>query len=111
VRKAKKRILALTEFCGYSMRIDEHSYNSDDIFGYKVFESLSELNRAVKEVYEKRIYPEIDKGLSVLVYTQLSDVEDEVNGMVTYDRKIDKIDKKMMREINITMWDMFKRSL
>ena len=110
-KKAKKRILALTEFGGFSMRLDEHSYNPDDIFGYKIFESLNELNIAVRELYEKSIYPEIEKGLSVLVYTQLSDIEDEVNGVVTYDRKVEKINKEMMRQINAYMWTIFYNSL
>ncbi|MDD4184390.1 MAG: glycoside hydrolase family 2 TIM barrel-domain containing protein [Candidatus Izemoplasmatales bacterium] len=110
-KKAKKRILALTEFGGFSMRLDEHSYNPDDIFGYKIFESLNELNKAVRELYEKSIYPEIEKGLSVLVYTQLSDIEDEVNGVVTYDRKVEKINKEMMRQINAYMWTIFYNSL
>jgi hypothetical protein len=110
-RNAQKRILALTEFGGYSMRIDDHSYNPDAIFGYKIFSSLRDLNQAVKALYEKKIYPEVEKGLSVLVYTQLSDVEDEVNGIVTYDRKVEKIDKKMMKMINETLWQKFKESL
>ncbi|MDD5292975.1 MAG: glycoside hydrolase family 2 TIM barrel-domain containing protein [Candidatus Izemoplasmatales bacterium] len=110
-KKARKRILALTEFGGYSMRIDDHSYNPDAIFGYKIFSSLRDLNQAVKELYEKKIYPEVKKGLSVLVYTQLSDVEDEVNGIMTYDRKVEKIDKKMMKMINETLWQKFKESL
>lgn len=109
-KKAKKRILALTEFGGYSMRIDEHSFNTDAIFGYKIFSSLPELNQAVKELYEKQIYSEVEKGLSVLVYTQLSDVEDEVNGLVTYDRKVEKIDKKIMKKINDTLRKIFKES-
>ena len=110
-KKAKKRIFALTEFGGFSMRLDEHSYNPDDIFGYKIFESLNELNKAVRELYEKSIYPEIEKGLSVLVYTQLSDIEDEVNGVITYDRKVEKINKEMMRQINAYMWTIFYNSL
>ena len=110
-RKAKKRILALTEFGGFSMRLDEHSFNPDDIFGYKFFKSIPELNQAVRELYEKSIYPEIEKGLSVLVYTQLSDIEDEVNGVITYDRKIEKLDKEMMKEINAIMWGKYRESL
>jgi beta-galactosidase/beta-glucuronidase len=110
-RQAKKRILALTEFGGYSLRLDEHSFNSEAIFGYKIFATVAELNQAVKELYEKQIYPEIDKGLSVLVYTQLSDIEDEVNGIVTYDRKVEKIDRQLMREINQTLRKKFEESL
>ena len=109
-RKAKRRILALTEFGGYSMRLDEHSFNHEAIFGYKIFATLAELNQAVEELYEKQIYPEIEKGLNVLVYTQLSDIEDEVNGIVTYDRKVEKIDKQLLRRINETLRKKFEAS-
>ncbi|QWB96184.1 hypothetical protein KHQ89_01715 [Mycoplasmatota bacterium] len=109
-RKAKKRILALTEFGGYSYRIKEHSYNLGDIFGYKIFETKEALEEAIKKLYEQQIYPYISKGLSVLVYTQLSDVEDEVNGFITYDRKVDKIDKNMMININKEMIEIFKET-
>jgi hypothetical protein len=109
-RMAKKRILALTEFGGYSLMLDEHSFNSSEVFGYKIFKREQELNEAVKDLYEDQVYPEIPKGLNVLVYTQLSDVEDEVNGFMTYDRKIMKIDKDMMKQINKTLNDKFKES-
>ena len=52
------------------------------------------------QLYERDVISQIGNGLSAAVYTQVSDVEDEVNGLYTYDRKVLKIDPKMMREIN-----------
>ena len=61
------------------------------IFGYKKFDTTKELSEAYKELYEGQVLPLVEKGLSGVVYTQLSDVEEEVNGLVTYDRKVIKI--------------------
>ena len=58
------------------------------------------MNEAYRELIIKGIIPEIPKGLSAFVYTQLSDVEDEVNGIFTYDRKIMKLDQNMVKELN-----------
>ena len=104
---AKKRILALTEFGGYSLLVKEHSYNPDKVFGYKKFQNQQDLSYSIKELYEKQIVPEIKKGLNVLIYTQLSDVEDEVNGFLTYDRKVNKVDIELMRKINKNLFDVF----
>ncbi|MFA6801156.1 MAG: sugar-binding domain-containing protein [Acholeplasmataceae bacterium] len=99
-KNAKKRILALTEFGGYSLMLQEHSYHPEKVFGYKKFDTIQSLEDAVCHLYETEVLPEIDKGLSVLIYTQLSDVEDEVNGLLTYDRKILKIDADKLIDIN-----------
>ena len=104
---AKKRILALTEFGGYSLLVREHSYNPDKVFGYKKFQNQQDLSYSIKELYEKQIIPEIKNGLNVLIYTQLSDVEDEVNGFLTYDRKVNKVDIELMRKINKNLFDVF----
>ena len=55
---------------------------------------------AFKKLYEKQIIPGIDKGLSATVYTQVSDVEEEINGLVTYDRRVIKMPKEVAREVN-----------
>ena len=55
---------------------------------------------AYKDLIIKDIIPAISKGLSASVYTQLSDVEDEVNGLLTYDRKVIKMNITMVRELN-----------
>ena len=55
------------------------------------FDTTEELSKAYKDLYEGQVLPLIEEGLSGVVYTQLSDIEEEVNGLVTYDRKIIKI--------------------
>ena len=98
--KDKNRVVCLTEFGGYSFKDDQHSFNPDGTYSYKKFTTLDEFNSGVKELYERDVIAQIDKGLSAAVYTQVSDVEDEVNGLLTYDRKVLKIDPDMMRDIN-----------
>ena len=108
-RQAKTRIIALTEFGGYSLAINEHRFNEDKVFGYKVFRDQESLTKGIERLYESEILPNIKHGLNVLIYTQLSDVEDEVNGFITYDRKVLKIDPKVMKRINEALITRFKQ--
>ena len=96
----RNRVVCLTEFGGYSFKDENHSFNPDGTYSYKKFENLTDFNNGVKKLYERDVIAQIKKGLSAAVYTQVSDVEDEVNGLLTYDRKVMKIDADMMRAIN-----------
>lgn len=96
----KHRATCLTEFGGYSFKDTEHSFNLDGTYTYKGFGSLQDFNDGVKQLYERDVIPWINRGLSAAIYTQVSDVEDEVNGLLTYDRKVMKIDPDVMRAIN-----------
>jgi len=99
-KAAKQRILALTEFGGYSIAVDGHRFRPDRVFGYKVFSSNFLWQDAIEMLYLNQVLPQVKKGLAVLVYTQLADVEDEVNGFLTYDRQVMKIAEPRMRRIN-----------
>ena len=70
------------------------------MFGYKIFNSKEGLTKAFVNLYEKTIIPQIKDGLSATVYTQVTDVEDELNGLFTYDRKVQKIDTDVIKSIN-----------
>jgi len=96
---AKGRAAALTEFGGYSYRLEGHSQAARE-FGYKKIKSREELTAAYRQLFEREIIPAIPKGLSATVYTQLSDVEGEVNGLLTYDREEIKPDAGEVRRIN-----------
>ena len=78
----------------------EHCFNTGAMVSYKDFDSVEEYNKAVEQLFDKEVVPAIDKGLSGCVYVQLSDVEDEVNGLLTYDRKVLKADAEMFKRIN-----------
>ncbi len=99
--KADGRPFVLSEFGGLSYIIPEHSFNADKSFGYNLnYKSKEKLTSAYRKMHEKQIIPLVKKGLCATVYTQLSDVEFEINGMFTYDREILKIDADTVKEIN-----------
>ena len=89
--KPGDRPLVLSEFGGYSCRIPGHVYNEKN-YGYRKCADESVLMNDLKELYTKEIEPLMEKGLSAAVYTQLSDVEEETNGILTYDREYAKFD-------------------
>ena len=95
----KKRCVILTEFGGYGREIKGHRYG-DDTFQYKGFNNEKELTDAVVEMYRRDIIPAKKLGLAAAIYTQLSDVEDELNGLITYDRKVIKMDKERILEMS-----------
>ena len=105
------RAVVLSEFGGYSMKTSGHVYDENKEFGYKKFHDKQSLTNAVEKLYLKKLLPLIKKGLSGAIYTQVSDVEEEINGLVTYDRKVQKIDTADMRKINDTLkqeWQKIK---
>ncbi len=89
----------LTEFGGFSIRVKGHTFN-DRMFGYKIYKSKEGVTKAYSRLFNKTVIPQIPTGLAATVYTQVTDVEDELNGLMTYDRKVLKIDKEILREIN-----------
>lgn len=93
------RVVVLSEFGGYSKKTDGHVFSEKE-FGYKIFKTDEAMQTALKKLYLKKLKPLIKKGLSACVYTQVSDVEEEINGLVTYDREIIKIPIEVMKEIN-----------
>ena len=99
-KEKNDRIYALTEFGGYSIKIENHVFNLKKSFGYKKYKDLKSFENTIIKLYEKEIIPLIPRGLSATVYTQISDVEDEINGLVTYDRKVVKLDIDKMRKVN-----------
>ena len=100
LKKAKEKPIVLSEFGGYSYKISEHTFNLDDNYGYRTFTVGKELESALEALYTNEVLPAIEKsGLSAAVYTQLSDVEDETNGLITYDRRVIKVNEKLMKKI------------
>ncbi len=93
------RAVVLSEFGGYNFRSEGHCFSDRD-FGYKRMKTPEKLLEAFERLYCKEILPAKEKGLCATVYTQLTDVEDELNGLITYDRKIIKLPAENVRKIN-----------
>jgi len=89
--KAPTRPVVLSEFGGYACGVKGHIFNLKKTYGYRIFDTVEELEKAIRTLYAEEIFPAIPRGLCGAIYTQLSDVEDETNGLLTYDRRLTKI--------------------
>ena len=93
-----KRPVVISEFGGYAHRVEGHLF-SDGNYGYSNFDSREAFENAFIKLYGEEIKPLISRGVSALIYTQVSDVEDETNGILTYDRRVAKLDKEKIRPL------------
>ncbi len=91
--------IMLSEFGGYSYKVEGHCANDDKTYGYKLYKDKDEFQKGLISLYREQIIPAIKKGLCGAIYTQLSDVEDETNGLLTYDRQVCKVDRAEMLKI------------
>ena len=92
------RCVILSEFGGYNHQVTGHCMTGGNRYGgYKTREALL---AHYESLMLEQILPAKEQGLSACIYTQLSDVENEVNGLLTYDRKVVKLPVQAVREIN-----------
>ena len=92
------RAVLLTEFGGYNLRVEGHTFNDRD-FGYNRCKDPAQFLEKLRKLYAEQIAPAKAGGLSAAIYTQLTDVEDELNGFVTYDRAVVKLPPEEVRKI------------
>ena len=95
----KKRPFFVSECGGYTMAVKGHMYSRYASYGYGTCENEEALTTQIVYMYENMILPFIKDGVCGCIYTQLSDVEDEINGLYTYDRKVCKVNKDKMRKL------------
>lgn len=105
--KPGRRIVALTEFGGYSLLIPGHG-TGNDMPAYRAYESQERITRAWNRLIQRDVLPNIARGLSAAFYTQLSDIEQEINGIVTYDREVTKIDPAVIKRMNRKIQRVFE---
>ena len=99
MRPNGRQPLVLTEFGGYSCPLADHRFNPDEEYGYQKYGAPVEFQTALSKLYRNDILPQIPRGLCGTILTQVSDVEDETNGLVTYDRMVIKADREEMQKI------------
>ena len=97
--KSKNRPLVLSEFGGYCYAVEQHIFNPQKSYGYKSCKTSEDFCRDLEKLYTEKVIPAAQKGLCAAIYTQVSDVEDEINGMLTYDRKVCKVQPEPMLKI------------
>lgn len=108
VRPRKDRVFGLTEFGGISWPCPGHT-TTDRVYGYGMAKNKEMLSEKYRKLLEGKMLPKIRQGLSVLIYTQVSDVEDEVNGILTYDRQVVKLDENVVRRCSELLYEEFER--
>ena len=109
VKPLRHRVVALTEFGACFHRVQEHSF-TDRIYGIRKYASPDALADGLASLWDKELIPNILKGLSASVYTQVSDIEDELNGLLTYDRKLLKVSAERVRSMNRKLKEAFLAS-
>ena len=91
--------LVLSEFGGYAYPVEGHIFNTGNAYGYKACKSEAHFRESIDKLYREKVIPAAKKGLCAAIITQVSDVEDEINGFLTYDRKVNKADEAAMLAI------------
>ena len=99
----------LSEFGGYSFKLPEHSFNLGKTYGYRKFTDRERFAESLRKLYETGVLPLVKKGLCGSIYTQLSDVEDETNGFLTYDREVMKLLPEEMADIALRLQEEIGR--
>ena len=107
--RPQKRTVALSEYGGIAWPMPGHE-PPHKTYGYGTAKDRQELTARYKKLQLKTVLPQLEKGLSALVYTQLTDVEDEVNGLFTYDRAAVKPDANAVRSVNAALAAEFARA-
>ena len=106
------RPLVLSEFGGYSAKIEGHAFNLDKTYGYRFFGNAESFSTALLALYRNEVMPAItNEGLCATVLTQLTDVEDETNGLITYDRRVVKMNKTEMQLLAKELHKCFEEQL
>src|SRR5262245_12328677 len=95
----EKRAVVLGEFGGLGLPLSGHTWQAEKNWGYRSFKTQKELTAAYLQL-AANLRMLIARGLSAAVYTQTTDVEVEVNGLLTYDRAVVKMDEKRITEAN-----------
>jgi hypothetical protein len=103
-RPEEKRVLVLGEFGGLGLPLPGHTWQSEKNWGYRSFTTREELTDAYLNLIRKLHPMTGDQGLSAAVYTQTTDVEVEVNGLMTYDRAMIKMDVSAVAAANKTLY-------
>ena len=96
-REARPQLLS--EFGGYVWKLPDHSFNTEKTYGCRIYRTREEFVQALRKLYQA-LLPLAKTGLCGAVYTQVSDVEDETNGLLTFDRAALKLKPEELRDLS-----------
>ena len=103
------RPLFLSEFGGLTYKVEGHVSCPDRSYGYGTCKTREEFVSRLSALYTEQILPLIPQGLCAAVYTQVSDVEEEINGLVTFDRAVMKVSPKEFSPISHLLCDSIQK--
>lgn len=95
-----QRVNVLGEYGGIGLAVEKHLWKPDNNWGYVKFKNSKQATDQYVE-YAEQLKKMVKAGFSAAIYTQTTDVEGEVNGFLTYDRKVDKMNIEEVRKINL----------
>ncbi|MBR0386056.1 MAG: hypothetical protein IJI05_05880 [Erysipelotrichaceae bacterium] len=104
----RSRLLFLSEFGGYTRPVKGHVRETGKSYGYGKTDSEKALTEKIKLLYHDMVIPSIVNGLCGCIYTQLSDVENEINGLFTYDRQVCKVNRDEILRLNGEVYRAFQ---
>ncbi len=107
--KRIKRPWIVSEFGGYSHSVEGHSFNLNGEFGYRIYNNRELFVKDFVKLFEDEVLFNIRHGLAGAIYTQVSDVEDETNGILTYDRKVLKLAPQDTKPIMDRIFEVYKK--
>jgi len=105
--KRDHRAFVISEFGGYSLKMAGYLWDENKKFGYRFYETSEALTDAYLSLLEKELKPLVSQGLAAAVYTQTTDVEIEINGYLTYDRKVEKMDTEKLWQVHAELYKPF----
>lgn len=106
-KNKEKRAFVISEMGGCSYKVPDHSY-FEGFFGHHKAKDAKDLSQQVTKLYLRDILPQIQQyGLNMTIYTELADCETEYNGLITYDRKVTKMDPVRMKHLNDKLYQTF----
>jgi hypothetical protein len=107
-RRRDDRPVVLSEYGGHNLRVEGHVYDDEVDFGYGREPTPQGFAASFTRLHEA-LADDVRRGLSATVYTQVTDVEDELNGLLTYDREVLKLDAEVVRAALDRLRDAFTR--
>jgi hypothetical protein len=97
LRLGKQRLpQLLSEFGGFVWKLSDHSFNTEKTYGYRIYKTQRDFINGLQQLYGSLI-PLAEQGLCGAIYTQVSDVEDETNGLFTFDRAVLKVSPEELK--------------
>ncbi|MBI4732300.1 MAG: beta-galactosidase [Chloroflexi bacterium] len=104
-KSLRGRAFVISEFGGYGLQLAGHVWDEQKKFSQRFYDSSEALTQAYLDTLEKELKPLIPRGLAAAIYTQTTDVEIDINGYLTYDRRVEKMDAERIREAHLGLYD------